>query len=381
MQSHEAMFTSTFQATDEVEISIVMITDAFFDDYESYVEFCEDYAIQQRIAFVPNIILHDFRFIEINGAEIEFIVERDLFVLDTLHPEQPLVMTWMARGSAPHRGIAFTDENGLNRYFMFHYDARGVCAFRFAEFTGDLTLECYDRWDMRHIESISPMPIYHIPFWSNGAPLYLSAERASAFAEIVRSVEDRMRDFTTNYTMLYPVLIDVSGDGVPLLLLVTYRDGIQRQGSFSVFSSNTEYSNLLFGFADGEVQQLTWNTAISITEVEGEQLLTVGWVSDFGGYYDFYRIQSGAATFVMRKTFVSLQTWHTEDGVAIHTINDVDFAPEEYWEIRETIPTTQLMPMWHSAQIYVSPEFIHYLFDLFPIERVIRTFENFAMRN
>ena len=89
---------------------------------------------------MTNIPVANFRYIEINGAEIEFIVEEDLFVIDELVPFQPFVVHWMARGSMPHRGFAFDDENGISRYFMFHYDARGYTAFRFGEFYGDLTI-------------------------------------------------------------------------------------------------------------------------------------------------------------------------------------------------------------------------------------------------
>jgi len=144
---------STFQATDEIEISIAFATDAFLSKFESVLAFDDSGEHPQRIAFVPNVPVNNFRFIEINGAVIEYIVERDVYLLDTLLPENPLVVQWMARGSSPHRGIAFDDENNETRYFVFHYDATGDCWFRFAEFVGDLTLDCYNRWSLRHISS------------------------------------------------------------------------------------------------------------------------------------------------------------------------------------------------------------------------------------
>ena len=145
---------STFQATDEIQISITAVTDEFLSKYESYVEFAEYDMPFPGIAFIPNVPVRNFRFIEINGATIEFIVERDIYTLDKLLPEKPFVVSWQARGSSPHRGISFTDENNVTRYFVFHYDARGYSPFRFAEFVGGLTQYCYDRWRLCHIEAL-----------------------------------------------------------------------------------------------------------------------------------------------------------------------------------------------------------------------------------
>jgi len=125
----------TFQATDEIQITISHNPDSLFPHLRPFIEFEDDFA-NQRIAFMTNIPVANFRYIEINGAEIEFIVEEDLFVIDELAPNTPFVVHWMARGSMPHRGFAFDDENGNSRYFMFHYDARGYTAFSFGEFDG-----------------------------------------------------------------------------------------------------------------------------------------------------------------------------------------------------------------------------------------------------
>jgi len=146
--------SSTFQATDEIKISIAFVTDAFISEFDSVIKFDCGYTDEQRIAFIPNMPVNNFRFIEINGADIEYIVERDIYTLDTLLSEEPLVVAWMPRGSSPHRGIAFEDENDETRYFVFHYDARGYDWFRFAEFVGGLTPYCYDRWSLRHIPTL-----------------------------------------------------------------------------------------------------------------------------------------------------------------------------------------------------------------------------------
>jgi len=130
----------TFQATDEIEITISHNPDSLFPHLTPFIEF-EDTLADQRIAFISNVPIANFRYIEINGAVIDFIVEDVLFVIDELAAFQPFVVHWQPRGSSPHRGFAFDDENGVSRYFMFHYDARGHAAFRFSEFDGELTLE------------------------------------------------------------------------------------------------------------------------------------------------------------------------------------------------------------------------------------------------
>ena len=129
---------STFQVSYEIQLSIVFVTDEFLCSYESFSKFDEEHSdeFSQRIAFMVNVPVSNFRFIEIDGAEIEFIVRDELHVLDELLPEKPFVATWHARGSMPHRGISFADENNVTRYFAFHYDARGYPYdyFRLQEF-------------------------------------------------------------------------------------------------------------------------------------------------------------------------------------------------------------------------------------------------------
>ena len=123
----------TFQATDEIQITISHNPDTLFPHLKPFIEF-EDRETDQRIAFMANIPVANFRYIEINGAEVLYIVEEDLFVIDELGAYTPFVVNWMALGSMANRGIAFDDENGITRYFVFHYDARGYLAFFFAEF-------------------------------------------------------------------------------------------------------------------------------------------------------------------------------------------------------------------------------------------------------
>ena len=62
-----------------------------------------------------------------------------------------------------------------------------------------------------------------------------------------------------SFDKFYPVLIDVSGDGVPLLLLVE---------KYDMYGWDIHW-NILFGFADGVFQRITpFHTGIGIATVE-----------------------------------------------------------------------------------------------------------------
>jgi len=124
------------QATDKIQITIAYITDELLNQYETFVEFSQhgDDPRGGGIAFASNVPVQNFRYIRINGAEIEFVVEYDIFSLETLLPETPFMVDWRALGSMVYGGFAFDDENGVTRYFAFNYAAMGDTAFRFREF-------------------------------------------------------------------------------------------------------------------------------------------------------------------------------------------------------------------------------------------------------
>lgn len=127
---------TTIQATDKIQITIAYITDELLNQYETFIEFSQHGGDPRGggIAFVANVPVQNFRYIRISGAEIEFVVEYDIFLLETLLPEIPLMVDWRASGSMAYGGFAFDDENGATRYFAFNYAAMGDTAFRFREF-------------------------------------------------------------------------------------------------------------------------------------------------------------------------------------------------------------------------------------------------------
>jgi len=128
---------STFQISHEITLNITYVTEDFLDEFESFSKFIDTGSFE--IAFITNTPFRDFRLIAVDGAEIEFVVCDELYFLDELSPDTPFVTTWNARGSMPHRGISFVDENDVVRYFAFHYDARGdYNYFRIQEFAVEI---------------------------------------------------------------------------------------------------------------------------------------------------------------------------------------------------------------------------------------------------
>jgi len=138
---------TTVHASSEISITIAHVTDELLAQYSDFIEFSYRGRNPQTdgIAFISNVAVRNFRYIRINGAEIEFIVEEDLFILDELSPNVPFLVDWAAMGSMAYGGFAFDDEDGVTRYFGFNYDARGYTAFRIREFmTNSTTMRIHE---------------------------------------------------------------------------------------------------------------------------------------------------------------------------------------------------------------------------------------------
>ena len=110
----------------EAIISIAVATEERC--YDSFVEFIElEGEIHQKIIIVPNMPLHDFRWIEIGlgGTRGLYFYNIDIYEAGEITPERPFLVTWQSRGWAfPHRGISFVDGYGVTRFFsLFQNEA------------------------------------------------------------------------------------------------------------------------------------------------------------------------------------------------------------------------------------------------------------------
>ena len=111
-------------------------------------------------------------------------------------------------------------------------------------------------------------------------------------------------------------------------------------------------------------------------EVDGERLLSIGGVHDFGGSYDLFRVRDATTEFVSTMTFVF--DWHGGDPHGEISINGVEISPEEYFAAMENIPTIRLIDQEHSGYTIASPMFMEYLVQPFTREQVMQVFLDYA---
>ena len=173
----------------------------------------------------------------------------------------------------------------------------------------------------------------------------LPRDIAFAYAEAIRTAGFNSESGERiDFDEFYVVLLDVSGDGVPLLLLVK-----EELGHGLAWDT---YRNLLFGFAGGEIQEiLEYSTGIGIATENGERLLLLALEHDFGGKHHFYRVSNGSAEFVSTTTFV----YGIHENV--FTINGVDVAQEEVRAMFEEDYFERFMWTSHHGPISVTDSF------------------------
>jgi len=228
--------------------------------------------------------------------------------------------------------------------------------------------EPYQEEPQAHQEIID---ISQIPYFGNRDNFNLSASHALAFADATRSAATDIDDGVNFcFDVIYPVFIDVSGDGAPLLLLVGRMTETDTWGSLPM------HPYFLYSYANGEFQVAAPHMAVGIMQVEEENLLTIGWVHDFGGYYNLYQVRGGTTHFVSTMTFIA--DWHGGDPHGEISINGKELTPEEYWAALETIPTGILIEKWHPGNTVVSPILEAYLIQSFTREQLVQVFIDYA---
>ena len=202
-----------------------------------------------------------------------------------------------------------------------------------------------------------------IPQFGAYENMEISQGRALAFAYAIYHA--RIDSWGFSFDTLYPVLIDIVGDGAPLLLLICAEDHSPNQ-----WGGLPLHPPLLFGYASGELQPIVAFDAIGITEKNGEKLLTTGWVTDFGGSYYFYRIENGVATQVYAMEFFA--DWHRAEPLL--TINGEQVSQEVYLETLNSIPTQTLIAKGHPGNTEATALLEPYLIQPFTREGAMRLF-------
>jgi len=226
--------------------------------------------------------------------------------------------------------------------------------------------------------------ISHIPYFGDRDKFQLSPEAALAYAEAVRTAElDYGQWGYHSFEILYPVLIDVSGDGFPLLLLIEKGE----KQSYSIgdyYSLGVDYSqwnmylqvqNILFGYLDGEVHMIAQSSGIGIAPLHDSALLCLMRESDYGGMYYFHKINYGAAELISSKSFSS----HT--GEERYYVDEVEVSEEEYRAIRSTISMEYFMTTDHPGNVIVIPTFMEYLPHYFTRDQLMQILREYSSTN
>ena len=129
-----------FQLTDKITVHISGVPLDVPDNEFPYrfVEFNEfsEGEFYWRFVITPNIPLKDFRIVEVGyyivsheemiWGDMYFYVRRELFIVDELLPERPLVLAYRQHGIAIERGFTFLDENNVQRFFYLLETSMGV---------------------------------------------------------------------------------------------------------------------------------------------------------------------------------------------------------------------------------------------------------------
>lgn len=107
----------------EICVDADYATEELLSRYVSFDEFAlqpDEYA--QRILISTNALVKDFSFVDISFSEADeqeilFIENEELYSLNELTPEHPLVVWVSFPGTIPSKAITFTDEIGRTRSF------------------------------------------------------------------------------------------------------------------------------------------------------------------------------------------------------------------------------------------------------------------------
>ena len=89
------------------------------NSYHEFVEFEEENT--PRIVIWADVPLRDFYFVEVDFSPeytMEFMFAHIIYPKDELSPDVPFVVTFLNRGTIPHRGIVFFDEEYQDHRFF-----------------------------------------------------------------------------------------------------------------------------------------------------------------------------------------------------------------------------------------------------------------------
>lgn len=159
------------------------------------------------------------------------------------------------------------------------------------------------------------MALKSLPYIGDISKCQMSAQQATAYIDVLHKVE---QSFSSGYEKNFAVLIDVSGDGVPLLLVwggnLPYEEcGVEPQywGYQNGTAVKLPMGNLDTGIAtwDGEVYFCNYNEIFSLDSDE---------------LHDFYRVKNG------KLSKAHTMKWDNSTGDSLFTIDGKSVNQEQY---------------------------------------------------
>jgi len=109
--------------TDEVLISVSYVDESFFKRYKTYEQYDINNEYAHKIAFIPNVPVKDFSWLSIgfdwdDDGGLVYVVEEELYSMEELHPQKPLVVSWVEVGMMSVFGYSYRDTDGQKKYFV-----------------------------------------------------------------------------------------------------------------------------------------------------------------------------------------------------------------------------------------------------------------------
>ncbi len=133
------------QGLDQAETAVINLANAIVsvdyasDDFLAQTGTYDEVIIDAsdplaKVVFTANITVKDFKYLEILltdcvGDKCSFDIVEELYSINELRPERPLVIGMEFVGSIPNRGISFVDETGTTRYFSINQSGKDGSVF------------------------------------------------------------------------------------------------------------------------------------------------------------------------------------------------------------------------------------------------------------
>ena len=166
------------------------------------------------------------------------------------------------------------------------------------------------------------LDISTIPYYGEREKFRLPAEIALAYADAIQEAYVSVPAYGSyDFDDIWPRLVDVSDDGIPLLLLIDKKNQDEsREGG----NASKRHTNLLFGYMDGKLQQIVEGPTSVGVLLDDEKFLVL-MDESISNVYVMYRVNNGAAEVVSKTEF-------REQGFdeRIFLIDEVEVSKNEY---------------------------------------------------